>query len=89
MRRGGYENYHTINEWLIFCHDESKCLLMSLWDHVVLFPSDVPLVSTLVSAPYSGCLEVSVNGQSLDLDQAIYKHNDIHSHSCPLLDLNH
>uniref|UniRef100_A0A7N9ATL2 Growth arrest-specific 6 n=1 Tax=Mastacembelus armatus TaxID=205130 RepID=A0A7N9ATL2_9TELE len=47
---------------------------------------DVPLVSTLVSAPYSGCMEVSVNGQSLDLDQAIHKHNDIRSHSCPLLD---
>uniref|UniRef100_A0A7N8Y9V0 Growth arrest-specific 6 n=1 Tax=Mastacembelus armatus TaxID=205130 RepID=A0A7N8Y9V0_9TELE len=47
---------------------------------------NVPLVSTLVSAPYSGCMEVSVNGQSLDLDQAIHKHNDIRSHSCPLLD---
>lgn len=47
---------------------------------------DVPLVSTLVSAPYSGCMGVSINGQSLDLDQAIHKHNDIRSHSCPLLD---
>uniref|UniRef100_A0A672HHJ4 Growth arrest-specific 6 n=1 Tax=Salarias fasciatus TaxID=181472 RepID=A0A672HHJ4_SALFA len=47
---------------------------------------DVSLVSTLVSAPYSGCMEVSVNGQPLDLDQAIHKHNDIRSHSCPLLD---
>lgn len=47
---------------------------------------DVPLVSTLVSASYSGCMEVSVNGQSLDLDQATHKHNDIRSHSCPLLD---
>uniref|UniRef100_A0A8C9YDI3 Growth arrest-specific 6 n=1 Tax=Sander lucioperca TaxID=283035 RepID=A0A8C9YDI3_SANLU len=47
---------------------------------------DVPLVSTLVSAPYRGCMEVSVNGHSLDLDQAIHKHNDIRSHSCPLLD---
>uniref|UniRef100_A0A8C5N4Q9 Growth arrest-specific protein 6 n=1 Tax=Gouania willdenowi TaxID=441366 RepID=A0A8C5N4Q9_GOUWI len=45
---------------------------------------DVSLVSTLVSAPYSGCMEVSVNGRSLDLDQAIHKHNDIRSHSCPL-----
>ncbi|XP_054626210.1 growth arrest-specific protein 6 [Dunckerocampus dactyliophorus] len=49
---------------------------------------DVPLVSTLVSAPYSGCMEVTVNGQTLDLDQAIEKHNDIRSHSCPLLDSN-
>uniref|UniRef100_A0A8C6TSN7 Growth arrest-specific 6 n=1 Tax=Neogobius melanostomus TaxID=47308 RepID=A0A8C6TSN7_9GOBI len=47
---------------------------------------DVPLVSTLVSASYSGCMEVSVNGLSLDLDQATHKHNDIRSHSCPLLD---
>ncbi|KAF3832781.1 hypothetical protein F7725_026446 [Dissostichus mawsoni] len=47
---------------------------------------DVPLVSTLVSAPYSGCMEVSVNGHPLDLDQALHKHNDIRSHSCPLLD---
>uniref|UniRef100_A0A3Q3JRX3 Growth arrest-specific 6 n=1 Tax=Monopterus albus TaxID=43700 RepID=A0A3Q3JRX3_MONAL len=47
---------------------------------------DVPLVSTLVSAHYSGCMEVSVNGQSLDLDRAVHKHNDIRSHSCPLLD---
>uniref|UniRef100_A0AAQ4QP77 Growth arrest-specific 6 n=1 Tax=Gasterosteus aculeatus aculeatus TaxID=481459 RepID=A0AAQ4QP77_GASAC len=47
---------------------------------------DVSLVTTLVSAPYSGCMEVSVNGQPLDLDQAIHKHNDIRSHSCPLLD---
>uniref|UniRef100_A0A671THM0 Growth arrest-specific 6 n=1 Tax=Sparus aurata TaxID=8175 RepID=A0A671THM0_SPAAU len=47
---------------------------------------DVPLVHTLVSAPYSGCMEVSVNGRPVDLDQAIHKHNDIRSHSCPLLD---
>ncbi|XP_037546001.1 growth arrest-specific protein 6 [Nematolebias whitei] len=46
---------------------------------------DVSLVSTLVSAPYSGCLEVSVNGKPLDLDKADHKHNDIRSHSCPLL----
>ncbi|TKS70311.1 Growth arrest-specific protein 6 [Collichthys lucidus] len=47
---------------------------------------DVPLVSTLVSAPYSGCMEVHINGHSVDLDRAIHKHNDIRSHSCPLLD---
>lgn len=45
---------------------------------------DVSLVSTLVSAPYSGCMDVTVNGRSLDLDEAIHKHNDIRSHSCPL-----
>lgn len=45
----------------------------------------VPLVSTLVSAPYSGCMEVFVNQQPLDFDQAVQK-RDIRSHSCPLLD---
>lgn len=54
---------------------------------VFYFPlSDVPLVSTLVSAPYSGCMDVHINGLPLDLDQAVHKHNDIRSHSCPLLD---
>uniref|UniRef100_A0A3B5KJS5 Growth arrest-specific 6 n=1 Tax=Takifugu rubripes TaxID=31033 RepID=A0A3B5KJS5_TAKRU len=47
---------------------------------------DVPLVSTLVSAPYSGCMDVRINSQPVDLDQAVHKHNDIRSHSCPLLD---
>uniref|UniRef100_A0A8C9YKR1 Growth arrest-specific 6 n=1 Tax=Sander lucioperca TaxID=283035 RepID=A0A8C9YKR1_SANLU len=65
-------------------HTVPSCYLL---DHMLSFlPSDVPLVSTLVSAPYRGCMEVSVNGHSLDLDQAIHKHNDIRSHSCPLLD---
>uniref|UniRef100_A0A8C5C1H7 Growth arrest-specific 6 n=1 Tax=Gadus morhua TaxID=8049 RepID=A0A8C5C1H7_GADMO len=50
-----------------------------------VFPPDVPLVSTPVTAPYSGCLEVTVNGETLDLDRAVHKHNDIRSHSCPLL----
>ncbi|KAK7898312.1 hypothetical protein WMY93_019165 [Mugilogobius chulae] len=45
-----------------------------------------PLVSTHVSASYSGCMEVSVNGLPLDMDRATHKHNDIRSHSCPLLD---
>lgn len=59
--------------------------------HVVIFSSssDVSLVSTLVSAPYSGCMEVSVNGKNLDLDKAVHKHNNIRSHSCPLLDSHH
>ncbi|XP_037103624.1 growth arrest-specific protein 6 [Syngnathus acus] len=51
-------------------------------------PDDVPLVSTPVSAPFSGCMKVTVNEQTLDLDQALQKHNDIRSHSCPLLDSN-
>ncbi|KAJ8003417.1 hypothetical protein DPEC_G00148100 [Dallia pectoralis] len=46
---------------------------------------DVPLVATPVSSFYRGCMEVTVNGQILDLDEAFHKHNDIRSHSCPLL----
>uniref|UniRef100_A0A667YXI8 Growth arrest-specific 6 n=1 Tax=Myripristis murdjan TaxID=586833 RepID=A0A667YXI8_9TELE len=88
-------DYHPgTDEWrdvstLYVCFSLNRvCLSRSLLDHLSLLPSDVPLVSTLVSAPYSGCMEVSVNGLSLDLDQAIHKHNDIRSHSCPLLDSN-
>ncbi|XP_028972428.1 growth arrest-specific protein 6 isoform X2 [Esox lucius] len=46
---------------------------------------DVPLVSTPVSSFFRGCMEVTVNGRALDLDEAFHKHNDIRSHSCPLL----
>ncbi|CAB1327438.1 unnamed protein product, partial [Coregonus sp. 'balchen'] len=41
---------------------------------------DVPLVSTPVSSFYRGCMEVTVNGLALDLDEAFHKHNDIRSH---------
>ncbi|XP_073697614.1 growth arrest-specific protein 6-like [Garra rufa] len=47
---------------------------------------DVSLVSTPVSAFYTGCMDVRVNGQLLDVDEAQHKHNDIRSHSCPLVD---
>ncbi|XP_064378347.1 vitamin K-dependent protein S isoform X2 [Dromaius novaehollandiae] len=46
---------------------------------------DVPLGATLVTAFYNGCMEVKVNNRQLDLDEAIFKHNDIRSHSCPLI----
>uniref|UniRef100_A0A8C4UN23 Vitamin K-dependent protein S n=1 Tax=Falco tinnunculus TaxID=100819 RepID=A0A8C4UN23_FALTI len=46
---------------------------------------DVPLGATLVTAFYNGCMEVKVNNRQLDLDEAISKHNDIRSHSCPLI----
>uniref|UniRef100_A0A7N6BE54 Growth arrest-specific 6 n=1 Tax=Anabas testudineus TaxID=64144 RepID=A0A7N6BE54_ANATE len=68
---------------LALVHQDRVPLSIALAD----YHPDVPLVSTLVSAPYSGCMEVRVNGQSLDLDQAIYKHNDIRSHSCIVLQL--
>ncbi|XP_004439982.1 PREDICTED: vitamin K-dependent protein S [Ceratotherium simum simum] len=44
---------------------------------------DVPFSATPVNAFYSGCMEVSVNGAQLDLDEAVSKHNDIRAHSCP------
>uniref|UniRef100_A0A9J7ZJE0 Growth arrest-specific 6 n=2 Tax=Cyprinus carpio TaxID=7962 RepID=A0A9J7ZJE0_CYPCA len=47
---------------------------------------DVSVVSTPVSAFYTGCMDVWVNGQLLDVDEAQHKHNDIRSHSCPLVD---
>ncbi|XP_062866452.1 growth arrest-specific protein 6 [Trichomycterus rosablanca] len=46
---------------------------------------DVSLVSTPVSASYVGCMDVTVNGRLLDMDEAQHKHNDIRSHSCPLV----
>ncbi|XP_072512772.1 growth arrest-specific protein 6 [Salminus brasiliensis] len=46
---------------------------------------DVSLVSTPVSAFYTGCMDVTINDQLLDLDEAQHKHNDIRSHACPLV----
>uniref|UniRef100_A0A670J3Q2 Growth arrest specific 6 n=1 Tax=Podarcis muralis TaxID=64176 RepID=A0A670J3Q2_PODMU len=44
---------------------------------------DVPVTSTPVTAFYRGCMTVKVNKQAVDLDEAVYKSNDITSHSCP------
>uniref|UniRef100_A0A8C1NAK8 Vitamin K-dependent protein S n=1 Tax=Cyprinus carpio TaxID=7962 RepID=A0A8C1NAK8_CYPCA len=44
---------------------------------------DLPLSVSPVSAFYHGCLEISVNGQQLDFDEAVSKDNSIKSHSCP------
>ncbi|KAM9454383.1 growth arrest-specific protein 6 [Clarias gariepinus] len=46
---------------------------------------DVSLVSTPVSAFYTGCMDVTVNGRLLDMDEAQHKHNDVRSHACPLV----
>nr|XP_061830711.1 vitamin K-dependent protein S-like [Nerophis lumbriciformis] len=46
-------------------------------------PDDVPLSATPVTAFYHGCMSISVNGQMLDFDEALSKHNSIKSHSCP------
>ena len=44
---------------------------------------DVPLPATPVTAFYHGCMEISINDQQLDFDEALSKHNSIKSHSCP------
>lgn len=46
-------------------------------------PDEIPLPLTPVTAFYHGCMEVTVNGQHLDFDEALSKHNSIKSHSCP------
>lgn len=46
-------------------------------------PDDVPLPANPVTAFYHGCMDISVNGQQLDFDDALSKHNSIKSHSCP------
>ncbi|XP_036950936.1 vitamin K-dependent protein S isoform X2 [Acanthopagrus latus] len=46
-------------------------------------PVDVPLPATPVTAFYHGCMEISINDQQLDFDEALSKHNSIKSHSCP------
>lgn len=44
---------------------------------------DIPLPTTPVTAFYYGCMEISINSQQLDFDEALSKHNSIKSHSCP------
>lgn len=43
----------------------------------------MPVTSAPVTAFYRGCMTLEVNQQTLDLDEAAYKHSDITSHSCP------
>lgn len=46
-------------------------------------PGEVQISTAPVTANYHGCMEVSINGQPLDFDEAVSKHNSIKSHSCP------
>nr|XP_020465843.1 vitamin K-dependent protein S [Monopterus albus] len=46
-------------------------------------PDDVPLSATPVTAFYHGCMDITINSQQLDFDDAFSKHNSINSHSCP------
>lgn len=52
-------------------------------DACLPFGTDVPVTSTPVTAFYHGCMTVKLNSKALDLDEALYKHSDITSHSCP------
>ncbi|XP_005998138.1 vitamin K-dependent protein S [Latimeria chalumnae] len=45
----------------------------------------VPVTATPVNGFYNGCMEVKINGKQIDLDEAVLKHNEIRSHSCPLV----
>ncbi|KAL0615007.1 Growth arrest-specific protein 6, partial [Plecturocebus cupreus] len=47
---------------------------------------DVPVTSAPVTAFYRGCMTLEVNRRLLDLDEAVYKHGDITSHSCPAVE---
>uniref|UniRef100_F6UL60 Vitamin K-dependent protein S n=1 Tax=Monodelphis domestica TaxID=13616 RepID=F6UL60_MONDO len=49
---------------------------------------DVPINASLVNVFYNGCMDVKINGRELDLDEAIFKQNDIRSHSCPTVSKN-
>ncbi|KAG8443942.1 hypothetical protein GDO86_009220 [Hymenochirus boettgeri] len=44
---------------------------------------DVAVTSTPVTAFYNGCMTMKIQNKPVDLDDAVHKHNDITSHSCP------
>lgn len=55
----------------------------AIWGVCPSFHTDVPVTSTPVTASYHGCMTVKLRNKALDLDEALYKHSDITSHSCP------
>ncbi|XP_071991885.1 growth arrest-specific protein 6 [Engystomops pustulosus] len=44
---------------------------------------EVEVTHTPVTAFYHGCMNIKIKQETLDLDEAVHKHNDITSHSCP------
>ncbi|XP_053720566.1 vitamin K-dependent protein S [Synchiropus splendidus] len=46
-------------------------------------PEHIPFSASPVTAFYHGCMDITVNDQLLDFDEALSKHNSIKSHSCP------
>jgi len=55
----------------------------ALRDACFSFGTDVNVTATPVTAFYHGCMTVKLRSKALDLDEALYKHSDITSHSCP------
>ncbi|XP_067890290.1 vitamin K-dependent protein S [Heterodontus francisci] len=43
----------------------------------------VPVTSTPVTASFTGCLDIKINDEVIDLDEASHKDPEIQSHSCP------
>ncbi|XP_075450134.1 vitamin K-dependent protein S isoform X3 [Ascaphus truei] len=46
---------------------------------------DIPFTATPVTSFYVGCMDVTINQKLVDLDEAVFKQNDIRSHSCPFV----
>ncbi|XP_053562013.1 vitamin K-dependent protein S [Bombina bombina] len=44
---------------------------------------DISVTATPISAFYNGCMDVIIDNKKVDLDDAVFKQNDIRSHSCP------
>ncbi|XP_069613631.1 growth arrest-specific protein 6 isoform X2 [Ranitomeya imitator] len=71
---------------------ELQIILSTLNDHIYQGVKtyigglpDVEVTRTPVTAFYQGCMTITVQEETLDLDNALQKHNDITSHSCPLI----
>ena len=79
QRRGQFEftdDHRSVGRTCVRAKQASR-------DACLPFGTDVPVTSTPVTAFYHGCMTVKLNSKALDLDEALYKHSDITSHSCP------
>ncbi|XP_020039282.2 vitamin K-dependent protein S [Castor canadensis] len=89
VNRNGLELHPPLKEGIIYSEDLEQQLAIldkAMKGTVATYLGglpDVPFNATPVTAFYNGCMEVNINGVQLDLDEAISKHNDIRSHSCP------
>lgn len=79
---------HSIWEFIIITISSQLCgkgFLMAIFMMFLffLYCSDVDVTRTPVTAFYHGCMTMRVQQKTLDLDEAVHKHSDITSHSCP------